>query len=331
MTFRNRFGWSISRESMFDACRRRYYFHYYLSWNGWNARAPAVVREAFKLKRLVSLPLWRGQLVHYVAAKVLQSAKRKGRIPDADDVVRYTRERFDRQLAFSRRKRYLTEPKKRRGKLNIDWLALFEHEYDRTLDPRRIDRTRDECETAVAGLLENPVLRRAVATDRDQWMVEDLDHAEFSQNFDFDGVTVYAKTDFIFQDRDGTLCIVDWKTGRGAGAGEGAGSAAIQLGVYGYYAATVLGVPVDRIRLYEVNLLERGTVTEHAVGESTIDRFREHIARGIDKLSSVLVEGDRERNEPLGIDHFPVITDGRCRNCNFFRICKDEKSPYHVS
>ena len=115
MALRNRFGWSISRESMFETCRRRYYFHYYLSWNGWNARAPAIAREAFKLKRLVSLPLWRGQLVHYIASKVLQSMKRKGRIPERHDVLRYMDERFEHQLAFSAGRHYLTEPKKSGG------------------------------------------------------------------------------------------------------------------------------------------------------------------------------------------------------------------------
>ena len=55
---------------MLDACPRRYLFHYYVSWGGWSARAPEIVREAFKLKRLLSLPLWRGQLVHYVATMV---------------------------------------------------------------------------------------------------------------------------------------------------------------------------------------------------------------------------------------------------------------------
>lgn len=317
---------------MFDTCRRRYYFHYYLSWNGWSTGAPAIVQEAFKLKRLVSLPLWRGQLVHYIASKVLQSMKKKGRIPDVGDVVRYTRERFEHQLAFSQRKRYLTEPKKKGGRLNIDWLALFEHEYGRTLDPGHVERAREECVKALEGLARSSILRQAAETDNRMWIIEDLDHAEFSQNFTFDGVTVYVKTDFIFRERDGALCIVDWKTTRApgppGGAGRGKKDAAVQLGVYGYYASRVLGVPVNEIRLYEVNLLRGGAVTEHAIREEMLDRFSEHIAGGIEKLSSVLSGGDRERNEPAPEDHFPKIDNGRCGSCNFFRICKDEHSPY---
>jgi hypothetical protein len=44
MAFANRFGWSLSREATFDHCRRRYFFHYYLSWGGWQAGAPAIAR-----------------------------------------------------------------------------------------------------------------------------------------------------------------------------------------------------------------------------------------------------------------------------------------------
>ena len=165
-------------------------------------------------------------------------------------------------------------------------------------------------------------------------MVEDLDHAEFSQHFTLDGVTVYVKTDFIFRDRDGALCIVDWKTSRGTGAEENTSgderNAAVQLGVYGYYAVTVLGEPVDGIRLYEVNLLRGGAVTEHTIREEMIDSFRAHIADGIARLSSVLVEGDRERNEAKAVHHFPKIDNGRCHSCNFFRICKDEKSAFRI-
>ncbi len=86
---------------MFDSCLRRYYFHYYLSWGGWERQAPRIAREAFRLKRLTSLPLWRGQLVHYIATKVLASLRAKGRIPAFEDVSRYTLERFETQLDFS--------------------------------------------------------------------------------------------------------------------------------------------------------------------------------------------------------------------------------------
>jgi hypothetical protein len=335
MAFANRFGWSLSREATFDECRRRYYFHYYLSWGGWQADAPAIAREAFKLKRLVSLPLWRGQLVHYVASMVLRSMKAKGRIPEKDKVIAYTLERFAAQFEFSRAKRYLTTPKKRGNSLNIDWLALFEHEYGRPLSEETLHAIRAECVRGVEGLFASPLLGAIMASDRAHWDIEDLDSGAFSQQFEWEGVTVFVKTDFMFRGADGALRIVDWKTNRGTGgetaiAEEEPRNAAIQLGVYGCYATRILHEPVASLRLLEVNLLDDGRVIEHAVDEGSIARAGERISTGIAKLSAVLVRADAHRNEALPPIHFPTIANGSCRFCNFYRVCKDEGSPIRL-
>jgi hypothetical protein len=329
VAFRNRFGWSVSRERMFDECRRKYFFHYYLSWGGWQRKASLVSREAFKLKRLVPLALWRGQLVHYVISKILQSMKVKGRIPAKGDVLDYTIERFEAQLEFSAQKRYITEPKRRGDRINIDWLALFEHEYDQQLDNGRRDETRKECIDGIEGFFSSPLLPILAETDPAGWTIEDLDHAEFSQVVDFEGVTAYLKTDFLFRSKDGSFNIVDWKTNR---PGRDCSDATAemnraQLGVYGYYAVTVLEKSLENLRLLEVNLLDGGRVREFTVSEEDLDHFRSQIRAGIEKLAGVLEGGDTERNEPLPPRRFPPIENGRCRSCNFYRVCKMENSP----
>ena len=329
MSFPNRFGWSISRESLFDDCRRKYYFHYYLSWEGWKRTASPLRREAFKLKRLISLPLWRGQLVHYVTTKVLESMRKKGRVPPSEDVTGYVVERFQKQLDFSQRKLYLSQPKKRGGKLNIDWLALFEHEYGRELSDKKIAKTLDESVQGIECLLRSPIIAMISETDTAHWIIENIDLAEFAQVFDFEGAKVFAKTDFIFTGNDGTFNIIDWKTFRKKDddpAEDENGKAGVQLGVYGYYAANVLGKPIEKVRLYEVNLLGTGNHIEHALDRANIDTFRTHIHDGISNLSSLLVDRDIGKNLPLPPRHFPKNMRDSCRFCNFYRICLDEKS-----
>ena len=317
---------------MFDSCLRRYYFHYYLSWGGWERQAPGIAREAFRLKRLISLPLWRGQLVHYITTKVLASLRAKDRIPAFEDVSRYTLERFETQLEFSSSKKYLTEPKKKGGRLNIDWLALFEHEYDRPIPPEKLQKTRDECLTAMKGLLESDILAAIAGTDPDGWAIENIDMAEFAQVFDFEGARVFAKTDFMYRGADGSFNIVDWKTfstksSQWKNKDGQDGKARVQLGVYGYYAAAILGEPLERIRLLEVNLLDGGATVEYSISNENLEEFYRHIRGGIDKLSSVLIKGDIARNEAGPPDLFPKIDNGLCRYCNFYRICRDENNP----
>ncbi len=326
MTFTNRFGYSISRESMFDECPRRYYFHYYLSWRGWERTAPAVVREAFKLKRLVSTALWRGQLVHYIASKVLQSMKVKGRVPDRGDVTSYMLDLFRKQLTFSSSGRYLSEPKKRGNRLRIEWLALFEHEYRIDIPDERIEQAKRECIECIENLFECSILDRIGGSDPASWTIEDLDHAEFSQSFMLDGVKIFAKTDFMYRGNDGTFNIIDWKTNRRTGSGS-AGRARVQLGIYAFHAREMLGQSLETIRLYEVNLLQGGRIIEHAADEEALEAASDHIRSGIDKLSSRLVDRDMGRNEPLSPAHFPTVENKRCRTCNFYRICKEPHSP----
>jgi hypothetical protein len=37
----NDFSWSRSRDNTFQECKRRYYYHYYGSWGGWEAGVSA--------------------------------------------------------------------------------------------------------------------------------------------------------------------------------------------------------------------------------------------------------------------------------------------------
>ncbi len=324
---------------------RSYYFHYYLSWGGWYASSSSICREAFKLKRLMSLPLWRGQLVHYVATKVLASLRKKGTIPALGDVTDYIEKRFHSQMKFSSSRTYLTEPKKRGDRLNIDWLALFEHEYDRRLTDEKIEKTIEECREGIRGLLDSPILHEIAKTDNRYWIIENIDLAEFAQVFDFDGAQVFAKTDFIYRGLDGTFDIVDWKTFSSAGRSTTTSSeppiqndpaqapdkdhttrTGVQLGVYGYYASAVMREPLESIRLHEVNLLDNGHEILHRIDDENIDIFRDHIRAGIKKLSEVLVDEDIQKNEARGLNAFPKNVSSRCRYCNFYRICEEPGS-----
>lgn len=321
MSLKNKFGWSLSRESLFDSCMKKYYFHYYFSWNGWRSQAPEIKRQAFLLKRLVSLPLWRGQLVHYITTKVLQSMRIKGKIPEEKKVIEYADERFEKQFEFSKQKRYLDSPKKSGNKLNIDWLALFDHEYGIRIPPERREKTKSEVLNSLGNLLESDLLKRLTETDPSEWIIEDIDMSEFAQNFSFKGARVFVKTDFIFRSPDNRLNIVDWKTFKDSGKREERETD--QLGVYGYYAASEMNEPSDNITLIEVNLMDNASEQVFRLNGELIDKSRNRIEKGIEKLSSVLVKADIEKNEPLPSGNFTPDPGEQCRYCNFRKICGD--------
>src|SRR2546427_6218994 len=60
----NEFSWSRSRDNTFQECRRRYFYHSYGAWGGWDAGAPEDVRRLYILKQLASRQQWAGRVVH---------------------------------------------------------------------------------------------------------------------------------------------------------------------------------------------------------------------------------------------------------------------------
>ena len=56
----NVFSWSRSRAGMFEECRRRYYYHYYGAWGGWDSNAPPDIRRLYVLKQLTGRQGWAG-------------------------------------------------------------------------------------------------------------------------------------------------------------------------------------------------------------------------------------------------------------------------------
>src|SRR5947209_255184 len=60
----NEFSWSRSRDGAFQECKRRYFYHYYGAWGGWDAAVAPEVRRLYILKQLASRQQWAGRTVH---------------------------------------------------------------------------------------------------------------------------------------------------------------------------------------------------------------------------------------------------------------------------
>src|SRR3989454_12061535 len=76
----NEFSWSRSRDNTFQECRRRYFYHYYGAWGGWDAGATEDVRRLYILKQLASRQQWAGRVVHG-AIEIVVHPLARGRDP----------------------------------------------------------------------------------------------------------------------------------------------------------------------------------------------------------------------------------------------------------
>lgn len=77
---KNEFSWSKSRNEMFNECKRKYFFNYYGSWNGWDNNEKDRTKRIYYLKQLNTKEIWLGQIIHKVIKYVLDQLKYGKRI-----------------------------------------------------------------------------------------------------------------------------------------------------------------------------------------------------------------------------------------------------------
>lgn len=300
----NDFSWSRSRDNVFQECRRRYFFHYYGAWGGWDAESDARTRLLYVLKQLGTRQMWAGRLVHEAIERALL-ALRDGYALSEASLVESTVRQMREEWKGSRAGVYRATPKR---------TGLFEHEYGVPIRDAEWQAIRDNVVRCLRNFHRLPLFADIKATPTDRWiLIEDIGA------FDFEGTRVFAAPDFGYWNTADRLQLVDWKTG-----GNGT-DAALQLGGYALYAREVMGVDPARVDLLEVNLRE-GKVSAHPWDAGILDRVRDHIrlsARAMkaylrDPARNLAEEADFERAEDLRI----------CRWCNFRAICRPELPPF---
>jgi hypothetical protein len=297
----NEFSWSRSRDATFQECKRKYYYHYYGSWGGWEADAAPEVRRLYVLKQLASRQMWAGRIVHdaiEMALHIFGAGRDVPSEPFIADVV----ERMRTEWRGSREGRYRERPKT---------LALFEHEYALDLKPETWQALRDGVVSCLRNFFRLPLLAAIRRTAPEHWSIE-----HWSKVLDFEGTPLWIAPDFGYWNEHGRLTLVDWKTG-----GAAAEATAFQLGCYALYAREMLGVAPDKVDLLEVNLREPA-VTPLTWDEARLEEVRQQLRLSIRAMRAYLADAaanlarleDFERTEELRI----------CRWCNYRAVCRPQ-------
>ena len=299
----NEFSWSRSRDSAFQECRRKYYYHYYGAWGGWEATATEEVRRLYVLKQLASRHQWAGRAAHDAVEMALH-AFRDGRDIPVEPFIRDVIERMRGEWRGSNAGRYRDNPK---------LVALFEHEYRIELKPEAWQALSRNVAACLRNFFALPLVATIRKTAVEHWSIE-----HWSKVFEFEGTQVWMAPDFGFWTDDGRLALVDWKTG-----GSNPEGTSFQLGCYALYANEVLGVEPARVDLYEANLREP-LVTPLRWDDARLEGIKEQLRLSIrsmkaylaDSEANVAVMADFERTEDLRI----------CKWCNFRAVCRPELS-----
>jgi hypothetical protein len=297
----NEFSWSRSRDNLFQECRRKYFYHYYGAWGGWEPDAPDEARRLYVLKQLSSRQQWAGKTVHEAVEWALRALFEGRELPESW-LVDETVKRMRREWKASNDRQYWQNPKS---------AALFEHEYGVTVRPEEWQLLRDHVVRCLRNFYRLDLLADIRQTPRERWiMIEEI------RAFDFEGTPVYGAPDFAYWSREERLALVDWKTGNGDPEESG-----FQLGIYALYAKEVLKVEPQRVDLVLVNLREP-KASRIPWDEKLLEEIKERFRLSVrsmkawlrDPSSNVAVMEDFEKTEDLRL----------CRRCNFRSACRPD-------
>lgn len=293
--------WSHSRSRSFEGCKRAYWYSYYGSWGGWERAAAAEVRDAYVQKKLTSLPMWTGTVVHRVAEEVLRKARGSEGIPGLEDVIFSLRARCARDVRDSADGSWLQRPSQRVG--------FREHYYDESVTEAEWSAAVEEIERQVRSLWAHRCFTRLLDVPDRIRELEDL------RRFSVGDVDVYVVLDVMVDDGRGGVVILDWKTG---GAHDDAEIGA-QLGVYGLYASSQLGVAPDAIVALHVNL-RHDLETRHSVGPPEIEKARALIGASAAQMRAGLTSIPENT---AAKENYPTVEPGspECTRCTFRGIC----------
>ncbi|TAN37279.1 MAG: DUF2800 domain-containing protein [Verrucomicrobia bacterium] len=300
MAVTNDFSWSKTRDEIFRDCLRKYYFHYYSAWGGWDPNAPPRTRQLYILKNLQTRATWAGNHVHRAIHTVLTELHGGGEPPApemaAEQILTALRKDFRDSLA----RRYQQYPRKACG--------LFEHEYELEIADEQWKETADHAVQCLRTFFGADIFSAIRQLPADAWLeLEEL------ASFTLDGIKVYVQLDFA-QRTDNGVKIFDWKTGRREAA-----HAELQLACYTLYAVEKWGIVPEQVQTVEFNLAS-GVVTPRQFDAAGLETMKDYIRDSADEMSFLLE--DAANNQPQAESAFEFAEDAAvCRHCNFLKAC----------
>jgi len=298
-------SWSLSRDQMFHACKRQYFYHYYASHGGWLLTAAPEAQIAYRLKKLTNLYLVLGEAVHTAAQKLIDLRERSQAYPTQDQIVTYIRNTLNAAFQESKqRERWWGYPKQ--------YTMLHEMYYEGELPRDRVDAVGSRISVCAEHLLASDSWQEI----RDSGDITVLE-VEKLKDFIVNDEKIYVKLDVLYRRGDGTYVITDWKTGKVSEKNEE------QLWLYALYIHEYYGVPIEQIEIRTEYLLD-GICVRSTPDEDNIMMIQHKIKASLQSMKSYL--DDTYYNRPLPVERFAGAGEHSvCRFCNFRQICPEKQ------
>lgn len=271
------------------ACKRRYYYSYYASYDD---------PEIRRLKKLSALPLWAGNVVHETIEQILTAHDQPPSPTQQEALIREAV--HVRMLA-----------EWNQSNEGTDGFRLFEHEYDVPVEAEDKKILVGIVRRSLRNFFSSATAQAAYAVGRDNWLtIEDLVSYNVS-----DDVPVYLRMDLAYRDQDGTVVIVDWKTGRSEGR-----FSETQLSGYALYALKQGWAKEPEQIQTELAYLAIPRYVRRTMKSQTLTNAESFIKKSAANMKALIPDPTADNATTLA--NFPMIDrPNYCRRCNFRRLC----------
>jgi PD-(D/E)XK nuclease superfamily len=299
------FQWSFSTDKLFRRCQRQFFFRQIA------AHASASEdwrREAFILRQVKTLELWRGALIHEGIEHFLIPALRSGGTLPWDEIIARTVQRGRDQLSFSERRRY-REPGIVKGRCP-DFCALAPHEAGEAVSSEDFETVCVAIRTAFERLSSLTQLWERFG-EQHYW------EAEVPLCVKRQDVSIKVQIDVLLERSPHQLTIVDWKSYDVGGDTD----ARLQTALYAW---VVWRSKQYRVRCPEdIELLEcqvqHGTLIEHECSREVFDELEDYIYRSVQRIFSLC---QSKKLAETRLEDF-AFTDNpnNCEHCTVRPLC----------
>jgi hypothetical protein len=280
-------GWSASRYDKFLSCKRRYYYDYYGKYDLENLRL-----TIDKLKRMTSIPLETGNIVHDVIKVFLERLLKSEKPIDKARFLDFTRQKTQKNCR----------------------LKTFAEVYYSEISEINADELFDSAKNSLSNFLNSEryswITKKAISS-KNEWLIEPSGYGETRIN----GMKGYCKVDFLFP-VDDKIYITDWKTGKRYEEKHRK-----QLLGYSSWASYHFNKDPSTIVPIIAYLEPQYDEMQIEFNESDVQAFFKRVEKETTEMYNLCI--DLRQNIPKDKKEFPKTTNIRiCKYCNYRELCK---------
>lgn len=278
-------GWSVSRYETFQKCKRCYFYTYY----GKHCKDVSY-EEILYLKRMTSIPLEIGNIVHKIIATILERYRITSQPIDKTRFITYIYSLTKKMISYK----------------------IFKEVFYKEIDSLNEDNIFLEIKKRVNLFLESNRFDWIIdnLNYSDKWIIEPDDFGETRLN----NLKAYCKVDF-FLPVNNEYYILDWKTGK-----ESAEKHTKQMLTYSLWAINDEEILLDKLVPILAYINDDYYEQVQKFTGNDIENIKEQISLETEEMYKYC--SDIEKNIPLSIENFSK-TENKflCYYCNFKKLC----------